>query len=97
MVDLVGPGYNVVTEAKSALNMSVSGQVKAGAGVITSIFCASSSSATCKIWDALTATTPVLVNTFTLVGGTPYPMCLPFATGCYITITGTADITVAYA
>lgn len=77
------------------LNMTVSGLVKTGEGHLVGIFVASGTP-TIKIWDALTATTPVLVNTFQTAAATWYPLPFRFSTGCFVTITGTADITVSY-
>ena len=87
---------NIVHESGDYLNLSASGQVKSGPGVLIGIFCASSSSATCKVWAQTTAAVPVLVNTFTLVAGTFYQIPARFSAGLYVTITGTADITVFY-
>lgn len=87
-----------VSEALSYANLSASGQVKASAGKLTGIFVASASATpTIKVWDALTATTPILINTFTPAAGTFYPMPARFGTGLYVTISGTVDCTVFYA
>lgn len=87
---------------KKYANISASGLVKTGAGVIDRIIINSHTSGTIKLWDALTATTPVICNTMTLsavattgervieLGG------ISFTTGLYVTIGGTADITVVY-
>jgi hypothetical protein len=79
-------------------NLSASGLVKNGAGVATGVIIASHSSGTLKLWDAVTATTPILVNTMTFAAGERfiplYGAC--FTTGLYATIGGTADITIVY-
>lgn len=79
-------------------NMAASAQVKAGAGSLRGILINSHSSGTIKVWDSLTATGTVIANTITLAAGErfiPFYDCT-FATGCYVTIGGTADITVFY-
>lgn len=59
------------------------------------VFCASSTAGTLKIWDSATAASgPVIVNTFTLVAGTYYPLPAIAKNGLYLTIGGTTDITV---
>jgi hypothetical protein len=85
-----------VVESGSYKNMSASALVVTGPGTIMGIFCASSSSGTCKVWDNTSGATTVLVNTFNLLGGQFYPMGFDFHTGLYITIDGTADITVGF-
>lgn len=87
---------NIVNEALDFVNLSASAQVKSGPGIIAGIFCASSSSGTCKVWAQTTAAVPVLVNTFSLTAGTWYPIPARFSAGLYVTIGGTADITVFY-
>ncbi len=79
-------------------NMAASGLVKTGNGTIKGIIVGSHSSGTIKLWDAVTATTPVLVNTMTLAAGERWiPLFgAEFTTGLFVTIGGTADITVVY-
>lgn len=78
------------------VNLTASALVKTGEGTVVGIFVASSSGGTVKLWDALSAATPVLVNTFSVLGGTWYPVPFHFATGLYVTIAGTVDCTVSY-
>lgn len=83
-------------------NISASGLVKTGSGVLKSIIINSHSSGTIKLWDALTATAPIICNTITLsaVATTGERTIefedLAFTTGLYVTLGGTADITVIY-
>jgi hypothetical protein len=79
-------------------NLTASGLVKTGQGTVSGIIVASHSSGTIKLWDAVTAAVPVLVNTMTLATGERYiPLYdANFTTGLYVTIGGTADITVVY-
>lgn len=59
------------------------------------VFCASSTAGTLKIWDSATAASgPVIVNTFSLVAGTYYTIPAIAQNGLYLTVGGTADITV---
>jgi hypothetical protein len=84
-----------VQETAGYVNLSASAAARAGRGSLLGIFCASSSAATCKVWDNTAASGSIIANTFTLVGGVFYPLPFDFQTGCFVTITGTADITVA--
>lgn len=78
-------------------NLSASAEVKATTGVLTGIFVASaSSSPTIKVWDNTAASGSVLVNTFTPVAGTWYPLPFPFNKALYVEIGGTLDCTVSY-
>ncbi len=85
-----------VAETGCYENISVSTLVYTGACHVIGVFCASSASATCKLWDQTSAAAPILVNTFTLIAGTFYPVPADCVNGLYVTITGTADITVFY-
>ncbi len=86
-----------VNEAQENVNMSASALVKSGAGALLGIFCASGSSPTLKVWDSESAAGRVIVNTFTPTPGLFHPIPGKFKVGCYVTIGGTADITVFYA
>jgi len=79
-------------------NISASALIKTGAGEVRGIFVASASATpTIKLWDNTSAATTVLVNTFTPSAATYYYMGdVRFATGLYITISGTVDCTVLY-
>lgn len=86
-----------VAEVGSYLNLVASGQVAAGPGQLLGIFVAQASGApTIKVWDSKTAAGAVLANTFTPIAGTFYPMPFAFNTGCFVTISGTVDCTVAF-
>lgn len=88
------PTPNAVSESTDFCNLSASGQVLNGPGRLLGILCASSSSGTAKVWDSLSAAGTVCVNTMSLTAGQFYPMPAYMKTGCYVTIAGTADITV---
>lgn len=79
-------------------NLSASGLVKTGSGQVWGITINSHSSGTIKIWNNTSATGDVIHNTMTLAVGerTITLFGESFSTGLYITIGGTADITVAY-
>jgi 4-hydroxybenzoate polyprenyltransferase len=85
-----------VIEVGNYLNLSASGQVSATRGRLMGIFCASSTAGTAKVWDNTAGSGTVLVNTFSLVPGVYYPIPGKFLTGCYVTLGGTADITVFF-
>ena len=79
-------------------NLAASALVKTGAGKVVGIIVGSHSSGTIKLWDNTSAATTVLVNTMTLAAGERnVPLYdAAFNTGLYVTIGGTADITVVY-
>jgi hypothetical protein len=84
---------NPVVESANYKTLSASGQVAPNRGHLIGIFVASGSP-TIKVWDSLTATGNVIVNTFQTAGVGFYPIPAEFRTGLYVTITGTAEITV---
>lgn len=79
-------------------NLTASALVKEGPGKLVGVFVASASSTpTLKFWDAMSATAPVLLNTFTPIAGTQYNFPeLQFTRGLYVTASGTLDATVEY-
>lgn len=85
-----------VSGAKYHSNLSASGQVSATPVELLGLFCASSSGATCKVWNSASAAGDIIANTFTLIAGSWYPLPFYCGVGCYVTITGTADVTVGY-
>jgi hypothetical protein len=76
-------------------NQTASALIKTGDGHLLGIF-VNSGTPTIKVWDNTSAATTVMFNTFQTVAATWYPLPAHFKTGCYVTITGTADITVVY-
>ena len=84
------------TGGRSYSNLSASTLVKTGAGQVVGIFVASSSSGTLKLWDNTSAATTILVNTFSAVAATWYPLPFSFTVGLYVTVGGTIDCTVSY-
>jgi hypothetical protein len=84
-----------VSEVGRYVNLSASGAALSGAGVVLGVFVASASATpTIKLWDNTAGSGAVLVNTFTPVAGTYYPIPAKVNTGCYVTISGTVDCTV---
>lgn len=80
-------------------NLSGSGLIKTGAGVIKGIVVNSHSSGTLKLWDNTSGATTVIFNTITFAAGSGIVLNLPaveFSTGLYATIGGTADITILW-
>lgn len=78
-------------------NLSASGLVKTGAGVVLGIVINSQSSGTVKLWDNTSAATTTICNTITLATTDRYiPIGAKFTTGLFVTIGGTADVTVIY-
>ena len=83
-----------VRESGDPVNLSASGQALPRAGTLLGIFVASASSTpTIKVWDNTAGSGTIIVNTFTPVAGTFYPIPARCRTGCFITISGTVDCT----
>jgi len=86
-------GFTVLTGAYTAVDTNI----KAGDGILSGLFISSIGTApTVKIWDSLTATATILMDTWTPVVG---PVLLPetkFNTGLTITIGKTSTVTVFY-
>lgn len=85
-------------EANSYRNLTASALVKTGHGTVRGIIVGSHTSGTIKLWDNTSAATTVLVNTMTLAAGERFiPLYdATFTVGLFVTIGGTADITVVY-
>lgn len=79
-------------------NMAASGLIKTGAGELKSVIVNSHTSGTLKFWDNTSAATTVIFNTITLAAGERVIDLgdVAFNTGLYLTIGGTADVTVSY-
>jgi len=90
-------GHSPVVETGGYANITSDTLVAGGKGSLLGIFVASASaSPTIKIWDNTSAATTVIVNTFTPVAGTFYPLPFDFGTGLYVDVGGTLDITVCW-
>lgn len=79
-------------------NLSASGLIETGPGTLQGIVINSHSSGTLKFWDNTSAATTIIFNTITLAAGERW---IPFfgakfTVGCFLTIGGTADVTVLY-
>jgi len=70
--------------------------VKGEGGDLCGIFVASSSSGTIKLWNNTAGSGAVLVNTFSAVAATWYPLPFNFSAGLYITVGGTIDYSVSF-
>ena len=84
-------------------NITASGSIKAGPGEVTGFIVNSHTSGTLKLWDSLSASGAVIMNTYTFPAGSSvvdFPWTkeknIEFTTGLYATIGGTADITIVY-
>ena len=89
-----------VEEQASYLNGTTSQLTATGSGVFFGFVVNSHTSGTLKFWDALTATTPVLLNTITLAAGPAIytlPAAIRFSAGLYVTVGGTIDYTIVFA
>lgn len=79
-----------VSEAQNYKNMTATTTVFTGVGGLLGIFVASASATpTIKVQDG----TATVVNTFSPIGGTFYPMPSRFGTSLIVTISGTVDCT----
>lgn len=82
----------------SARVVSASGNLKASQGAMLGIFVAAASATpTITVYDdAATGTTLKIVDTFTPVPSTWYPLPIAFANGLNVVISGTVSATVVY-
>lgn len=88
---------NFVSEGANYSNITGDTLIRTGSGYLLGIFVASaSSSPTIKVWDNTSGATTVIVNTFTPIAGTFYPIPCTFRTGLYVDVGGTLDITVMW-
>lgn len=86
-------------ESAKYLNGTTSQQIVAGAGRAYGVIVNSHTSGTMKLWDSLTATGTVIVNTFTFPAGSGmyiFPVSVDFYTGLFLTVGGTLDYTILY-
>lgn len=80
-------------------NLSASAQIKSGGGTLYGVIVNSHTAGTLKLWDSLTASGTVIMNTYTFATGSQvimFPQGVSFYTGLYATIGGTADITMLW-
>jgi len=86
-----------IMAGEHSAHITASSLLKTGGGVLLGIFVASASATpTITIYDQTSAAVPILVNTFTPIAGTWYPLPFAFATGLYVAISGTVDCTVSF-
>jgi hypothetical protein len=86
---------NLVQETGAYTNISGSALIHTGRGHLLGIFVAqASASPTIKVWDAVSAAVPILINEFIPSAAVFYPMPANYGTGIYVTIGGTVDCTV---
>ncbi|MDE3021961.1 MAG: hypothetical protein KGI54_08885 [Pseudomonadota bacterium] len=84
--------------AYSAIPLSASGLAKSGAGVLGGIYVGTSTALTIKVWDSLTASgTVILETTSALTAGSFINLPVAFSTGCFITVGGAGTFTVLVA
>ena len=78
--------------------ISATGNVSPFGASLLGIFVSSSSSGTITVYDsATTTTTAKVIDTFTGVLGTWYPIPVSTTAGIYIVVTGTLSATVVFA
>ena len=72
--------------------------IKTGQGMAIAIIVSSHTTGSIKLWDALSATGNVLVDSYTYASGSQViPLYgIHFAIGLYADVTGTQSITIAY-
>lgn len=87
---------DIVFEAYAPEVIAASTNVMARSGTLGGIFVsAASSTPTITVYDSATTTTATkIVDTFTPIAGTYYPMPFSFNSGCYVAIGGTVSCTV---
>jgi hypothetical protein len=81
-----------------SVNLTASALVKTGSGKVAGVVINSHTSGTLKIWDNTSAAGTVLFDTITFgVGERNIDFFgANFTTGCYVTIGGTANITLMF-
>jgi len=80
-------------------NITASALIKSGQGRVRGFVVNSHTSGTLKLWDSLTATGTVIINTYTFPAGSSIHNIIEgvsFNVGLYATIGGTADITLLF-
>ena len=82
----------MINEVGMYSQQSASALLKTGSGKILG-FMVSSGTPTVKLWDNTAASGAVILNTLQTAAATWYEVPVAYATGCYATITGTAEIT----
>ena len=75
--------------------LTVSGSVKVGVGLLGG-FIVASGTPTIALYDSLTGSGTLILNTMQTAVGVYYKIPAGFQTGLYAVITGTADITFLY-
>lgn len=94
-IDPVNDGIRTYPDA-SETNLSASALIKNGSGRVHGIVVNSHTSGNIKLWDSLTATGTVMNETITLAGGERWIPLFggTFGTGLFLTIGGTANVTI---
>jgi len=83
--------------ATAVTPLAASGGVAVGDGVLLGFFVGTTSSLTIKIWDSLSATGNVILDTTTALTTLGwYPMPASFTTGLFVTFGGTGKISVVW-
>lgn len=84
--------------SNKSVNLSASALIKTGYGSVKGVVINSHTSGTLKFWNNTSAANTILFNTITLASGERWiPLFdAAFTTGLYLTIGGTADVTVIY-
>ena len=81
---------------KAGVLLSATGGAVVGDGQLVGFFVGTTSSLTPKIWDALSATGNVLLDTTGTLAIGWYPLPVNFNTGLFVTFGGTGKITLVY-
>ena len=85
----------ITYEAYTAVPLAASGLAKSGSGILGGILVGTSTALTIKVWDSLTATgTVILETTAALTAGQFIRIPAAFATGCFVTVGGVGTFTV---
>jgi hypothetical protein len=91
-LDPVNDRVSVFMKQFTPVRLTASGQILGGPGQISGFYVSSTTAGTIILRDALTATTPIIVNTITpAVGWHACPAEL--ANGGYASLSGTIDVT----
>lgn len=79
-------------------NLTASALIESGQGTLQGVVVNSHTSGTLKFWDSLTAANSVIFDTITLAAGERWiPLFgAKFTAGCFLTIGGTANVTLIW-
>lgn len=89
----------MTSKATRYKNITATGAIDINPGRLLGVIINSHTAGTLKLWDSLSASGNVIMNTFTFATGSgyiPFDAGISYSTGLFATVGGTADITIVY-